>query len=162
LSAYAVKEKQKTEEEFKRLDGTNHQKEVYRSKLKFEIFTEAFNKYFKAFPEIYCGWLEPITPQIKGEFAIANIVPQSVLHVSKLGRIVLVQNKISKNKMVIKCMYRWKLVAFNEEEKLLKVLYKFSRFVTGDLHKAQSDNIANYYCTVDSTSLVFMYMKFYV
>lgn len=131
MAAYAVKEKQKTEEEFKRLEGVSHQKEIYKSKIKFEMFTEAFVKHFKTFPEIYCTWLEPVTPQVRGEFAIGNIVPQSVIYASKVGRIVLVQNKLSKNKMVIKSMYRWRLVAFNEDEKLLKVIYKFSRFVAG-------------------------------
>lgn len=156
-----MKEKQKTEDEFKRLEGINHQKEIYRSKIKFEVFTETFVRYFKTFPEIYCVWLEPVTPQIKGEFSISNIVPQSVLFVSRTGRIVLAQNKLSKNKMVVKIMYRWKLVTFNEDEKLLKLLYKFSRFVDPLHQKTQCDNVVNYYCSVDSSSLVFIYMKFY-
>ena len=73
--------------------------------------------------------MEPITPQIKAEYAIGNVVSQSVLHSSKACRIVLVQNKNSKNKMVVKSLYRWNLVDFNEDEKLLKLIYKFSRLV---------------------------------
>lgn len=125
----AVKEKQKSEEEFKRLEGVSHHKEVYRSKIKFEVFTEAFVMYFKAFPEIYSAWLDPITPQIKSEYAISNIASQSVLHRSKVCRIVLVQNKFSKNKFVAKSLYRWKLVSFKEEEKLLALIFKFSKLV---------------------------------
>lgn len=155
LAQYAVKEKQKSEDEFKRIEGITHQKEIYKSKIKFELFTESFIKYFRHFAELYCEWLEPVDPQKKAEFSITNLVPIAVLSAGKCGRIVLVQNKISKNKMVAKAMYRWKLVNFSDDEKLLKVLFKFRRF-------NQWDNIVNYYCCIDSSSIVMIYMKFYV
>ena len=47
LSNYAVKEKQKIEDQFKKLDGVIHIKESYKSKIRFEIFTDGFLKYFK-------------------------------------------------------------------------------------------------------------------
>lgn len=138
LSTYAVKEKQKTEEDFKRLEGIPHSKEVlvlhqsYKPKIKFELFTDLFSRYMReSSAEIYNYYkLEPNISEIhKNDFLMPDLEPCSVLYASKLGRIVLVQNRRSKRRYVMKYIYRWKLVKFTEDEKLLKILYTLGRFV---------------------------------
>ena len=81
--------------------------------------------------EIYNFYkMEPNVSEIhKNDFLMHDLEPCSVLYSSKMGRVVLVQNKRSKRRYVLKYIYRWKLVKFNEDEKLLKVLYMLARFV---------------------------------
>lgn len=111
-------------------------------------------KYFKQFPEIHSRHLEPIVPDLKNEFSIANILPVHVLHQSKTGRVLLVHSKASKSKYALKYMYKWKLAKFGEEEGFLSMLHRFSRMNL-------IDNVVKYYCAVDSSTLVFFYMQFY-
>lgn len=154
LSNLAVKEKQKSEEEFKRIEGVNSQKDQYKTKIKFEVFTENFAKYFKVFPEILNVNADSQDQLQRSEYSIANIVAINVLSASKAGRVVLVQSRATKNKFALKYWYRWKLAKFCEDEKFLKLMDILARY-------SQMDNVVKYLCIVDSNSLVFLYMPFY-
>ena len=131
LGSYAVKEQQKKEEDFKRLEGVSYTKELYKSKIKFDLFTDPFKVYLqKTGIQVFNQALAFPTPgDNPSEFDAKMIEPILVLHSSKIGRVLLVQNKQTKNKYALKYFYRWKLVKYGEEEKLLKVLHRLAQYV---------------------------------
>lgn len=155
LASYAVKEKQKSEEEFKRLEGLKYSKDLFKSKFTFEIFKPAFKQSFLSATEAVNYFLQNKLEGYSNEFNMKDIEPLSVLSASKVGRVILVQNKTTKNKYAVKYMYKWKLVKFNEEERFLEILYKLPR--TKDI-----DNIAKYYSVQYIPTLVLFYMPFYM
>jgi serum/glucocorticoid-regulated kinase 2 len=154
ISNYAIKEKQKPEEDFRRLEGVPHSKEMYKSKIKFELFSESFCKYLKAFPDVFNPSADLANPQLKQEFSVQNILPLNVLNVSKVGRVLLVKSKNTGNTFALKYLYRWKLVNFNDEDDYLKIISRLSRL-------KNYDNVVKYKCVIDSSSLLLIYMEYY-
>jgi serum/glucocorticoid-regulated kinase 2 len=136
LGAYAVKEQQKKEDDFKRLEGVSYTKELYKSKIKFELFTDAFKYYVhKTGTEVFNMMTAfPSPGDNPSEFDVKMIEPILVLSSSKIGRVLLVQNKQTKNKYALKYFYRWKLVKFGEDEKLLALIHKLNRYVGCSSH----------------------------
>lgn len=131
LGSYAVKEQQKKEEDFKRLEGVSYTKELYKTKIKFELFTDPFKSYLnKTGIEVFNSALVfPSPGDNPSEFDAKMIEPILVLSSSKIGRVLLVQNKQTKNKYALKYFYRWKIAKYGEEEKLMKVFYKLNKYV---------------------------------
>jgi len=112
--------------------------------------------------EIYNYYkMEPNASEIhKNDFLMHDLEPCSVLYSSKMGRVVLVQNRRTKRRYVMKYVYRWKLVKFTEDEKLLKILYTLGRFV-GATHQKNMDGFAKYYSLQESSTFVIFMMEFY-
>ena len=112
---------------------------------------EVFN-YFKVAPNV--------SEIHQNEFVASELEPLSVLYSSKVGRVVLVQNKKSKMRYAFKYIYKWKLVKFSEDEKLLKVVYSLGRLV-GYSHQKNRENLVKYYAVQECSTLVVVVMQFY-
>lgn len=154
LGNYAVKEnKKKDEEEFKRFEGVPHTKYQYTSKIKFEVFTEAFCRSTRQISEIFNHVSSGGARE--SEFAFKNIEPLCVLHSSKVCRVLLVKNKLNGEKYALKYLYKWKLAPIDEDEAYLKRVYKLANY-------RNVDNIVNYHSIIESSTLTFFYMKFYI
>jgi hypothetical protein len=135
----------------------------YKPKIKFELFTDLFSRYMReSSAEIYNYYkVDPNASEIhKNDFLMQELDPFSVLYSSKMGRVVLVQNRRSKRRYVMKYIYRWKLVKFTEDERLLKILYTVSRFVC-DTHQKNQEGFAKYYCVQECSTFVIFMMDFY-